>query len=61
MRVEDRVGVDACPDWAPGFAPRAGAACGHVERLSWAQDGARAEYSRTWFDPAVARYVARLR
>ncbi|TIR08419.1 MAG: GntR family transcriptional regulator, partial [Mesorhizobium sp.] len=27
----------------------------------WMQDGASAEFSRTWFDHGVARYVARLR
>ncbi len=61
VRVEDRVGIDVCPGWAPGPTPGPGDVCGHVERISWAQDGGRAEYSRTWFDPDRARYVARLR
>ena len=61
-RAEDRVGVDMLPDWAPaefGMAP--GTAAGFVERIGWTQHGASAEFSRTWFDHAVARYVARLR
>ena len=27
----------------------------------WAQDGAKVEYSQSWFDPAQARFVARQR
>lgn len=63
-RVEDSVGVDPLPDWAPSsFGKSAGAACGIVERLSFAKDAPSdmaAEFSRNWFDPDVARYVARL-
>lgn len=61
-RAEDRVGVGIVPDWAPpefGLTP--GAAAGFIERIGWAQDGASAEFSRTWFDHTVARYVSRLR
>lgn len=60
-RVEDRIGVGAMPDWADdasGLVP--GAACGYVERVSWADDGEACEYSRTWFDPDKARYVSRI-
>jgi GntR family transcriptional regulator len=32
-----------------------------VTRVSEAQDGARAEVSFSWFDPEIARYVARLK
>lgn len=60
VRVEDRVGVDAVPAWGAGLPLPAGAVCGHVERIGWAQDGARAEWSQTWFDPAAVRYVARM-
>jgi GntR family transcriptional regulator len=61
-RAEDRVGLDTVPDWTPGSFPLSpGTPCGFVERLSRAQDGAPAEYSRTWFDPQTTRYVARLR
>ena len=34
---------------------------GFIERLGWAQDGRKIEYSRTWFAPERARYVSRLR
>ena len=62
VRAEDRVGVAAVPEWAPPqFGPAAGAAAGFVERNGWAQDGSSVEFSRTWFDHDVARYVARLR
>ena len=61
-RAEDRVGVAAVPDWAPpGFGLPAGVAAGFIERTGWAQDGASVEFSRTWFDHTIARYVARLR
>lgn len=58
--VEDRVGVSELPDW--GCVPLTipfGAPCGHVERISTAQDGTDAEYSRTWFDQTAARYIVR--
>lgn len=61
-RAEDRIGVGAVPGWAPAaFGPAAGAACGFVERIGTAQDGVAAEFSRTWFDHTVARYVSRLK
>lgn len=62
LRAEDRIGVATVPDWAPPqFGPVVGAAAGYVERNGWTQDGSSAEFSRTWFDQDVARYVARLR
>lgn len=58
--VEDRVGAAEAPDWAQGpLAP--GETAGHVERLAWDQHGQTVEFSRTWFDAGLARYVARLR
>ena len=61
-RAEDRVGLDTVPVWVPAdFGLAAGAPCGHVERIARDQHGARVEYSRTWFDPDRARYVARLK
>ncbi|TJW33278.1 MAG: GntR family transcriptional regulator, partial [Mesorhizobium sp.] len=55
LRAEDRVGVGQVPGWAPpefGLAPSA--AAGFIERTGWMQDGASAEFSRTWFDHGVA-------
>lgn len=62
VRAEDQIGLDPVPDWAPpafGMAP--GAPAPFVIRTSLSQDGAAAEVSRTWYDPDVARYVARLK
>ncbi|MDE3078589.1 MAG: GntR family transcriptional regulator [Paracoccaceae bacterium] len=62
QRAEDRVGLDGVPGWAPpAFAPRPGTPAPLIERRSWAQDGTIAEFSRTWFDKDIVRYVARLR
>ena len=60
--AEDRVSVEAVPDWSPAaFPPEKGTQIGFIERFSRAQTGEVAEYSRTWFDTHVARYVARLK
>jgi GntR family transcriptional regulator len=58
-RVEDSVGVGHLPDWAelPGLAPHS--LVGMIERRAWDQSNAAAEYSRTWFDPARARFIIR--
>ena len=61
-RAEDRIGVGSVPDWASAeFGLRAGVPCGFIERIGWDREGASVEFSRTWFDPAIARYVSRLR
>jgi GntR family transcriptional regulator len=61
-RAEDRVGLGIVPDWAPAdFGVAAGAPAGFIERISWDREGASVEFSRTWFDHAIARYVSRLR
>lgn len=61
-QAEDRVGIGATPDWSPPrFAPKAGTTVGHIERFAGTADGQGAEYSQTWFDPHVARYVTRFR
>lgn len=61
-RAEDRVGQGPLPDWAPPEFPHApGTPLPLITRVSWAQDGARAEASFTWYDPATTRYVARLK
>lgn len=60
-RAEDHVALDRVPDWAPdNFGLASGTACLMVERLSYAQDGMRAEVSRNWINTDVARYVARI-
>ncbi len=60
--AEDRVSVAPCPDWAPDeFGPNAEDVLAYAERISWAQDGARAEVSRNWIDTTKARYVARIK
>ena len=59
-RVEDRVGIGPVPDWTRSpFGPAAGQTCGRIERWSWAGSGHLEEYSNTWFDATLARYVAR--
>lgn len=61
-RAEDHLSIAPCPDWAPGdFEPEAGKLCAFAQRISWAQDGARAEVSRNWIDTKYARYVARIK
>ncbi|QYK40633.1 MAG: GntR family transcriptional regulator [Paracoccaceae bacterium] len=62
QRAEDRLGQGALPDWAPPAFPHSpGTLLPEVTRISWVQDGARAEVSLTWFDPQRVRYVARLK
>ncbi|WP_192900452.1 GntR family transcriptional regulator [Roseitalea porphyridii] len=59
-RVEDRVSVSPCPDFAPDGLPfRPGDPLGRVERISWGNANTIEEYSRNWFDPATVAYVAR--
>lgn len=58
--VEDRVGVDPLPGWAPADFPLGpGIPAGHAERLSTAGEAGPVEYSRTWFDSGRARFVSR--
>ncbi len=60
-RVEDHVSAAPAPDWAAapcGLAP--GACAGYIERTSLDSADEVAEFSRTWFDPAVCRYSSRL-
>ena len=60
-RVEDRLSAALAPDWAsPPSALKAGDCAGFIERLSWTAGNVLAEYSQTWFDPAVCRYSSRL-
>lgn len=60
--VEDSVGIGTVPDWSPPeFAPVAGSTTGFFRRISFDQDGRRAEFSRNWFDTDRASYLVRLR
>lgn len=62
VRAEDQVGLDYVPEWTPSiFGMRSGAPAPFITRVSLSQEGSPAEVSRTWYDPAVARYVARLK
>lgn len=61
-RAEDRVGQGLCPAWAPSeFSYAEGTPLPLITRVSWGQDGRRAEASWTWYDPKIAHYVARLK
>ncbi|MEC7210559.1 MAG: GntR family transcriptional regulator [Pseudomonadota bacterium] len=61
-RTEDLVSVAPVPRWTiKEFPLPAGMPAGYVERRGWSQHDTRVEYSRSWFDPAAARFVARQR
>ncbi len=60
-RVEDRIAARPAPPWARRpFQPTPGQTTGFIERLSWTANNELAEYSHTWFDPAICRYCSRL-
>lgn len=60
-RVEDRLSAAPAPEWACAPCALASGDCaGFIERLSWTANRMLAEYSQTWFDPAVCRYSSRL-
>lgn len=68
--VEDQVSVNTIPAWTPAtFAASLSASdetseqkiWGHIQRKSYDQNNMLAEYSLTWFNPEVARYVARIK
>ncbi len=59
--VEDRIGVDALPDWTPDtFHLPAGHTTGHIARVSRTAAKQPAEFSRTWYDAARAAYISRM-
>ena len=61
-RAEDRIGMGPLPGWAPAEFPYAhGCNLPQITRVSWSQDGVKAEASRTWYDPEKVQYVARLK
>ena len=60
-RVEDQISAAPAPDWAAlplGLLP--GDCSGYIERVSWTASNQLAEFSKTWFDPAVCRYSSRM-
>ena len=59
--VEDRIGVEPVPDWAPpAFHLPYGTPTGYIERLSWTAAKEPAEFSRTWYDAKRAAYISRM-
>ncbi|WP_341365632.1 GntR family transcriptional regulator [Yoonia sp. BS5-3] len=59
--VEDRIGVEAVPDWAPAaFHLRPGVMAGYIARVSWTAAKEPAEFSRTWYDAGRAAYISRM-
>jgi GntR family transcriptional regulator len=60
--AEDRISMDCVPHWVPeGIGLKRDDSCPYIERTSFAQDGAVAEISMTWFDHRVVHYVSRLK
>ncbi|WP_136439774.1 GntR family transcriptional regulator [Pacificoceanicola onchidii] len=60
-RAEDALGMAPVPEWAPTeFGVQPGTNTLQAQRISWGQDGARAEVSLNWINTDVARYVSRL-
>lgn len=59
--VEDRIGVETVPDWAPAaFHLSPGTKVGYIERISWTATKEPAEFSRTWYDAKRANYISRM-
>lgn len=62
VRAEDHVTFSPVPDWGVDqFGLKPGDIAGHVERIAWANTGMAIEFSRSWYDPKFARYVARIK
>lgn len=59
--IEDRISCTRAPDWVAELLNKApGDMVGYVERLSWSNKERIEEFSRTWFDPDIVRYISRL-
>lgn len=59
-RAEDSVSVLPVAEWKPEkFGSRGDDPWGFIERKSYDQHNRCVEFSRTWFDPATTRFVAR--
>jgi DNA-binding GntR family transcriptional regulator len=60
-RVEDQIAAGPAPDWASApLGLRPGDCAGYIERTSWTAGNQIAEFSKTWFDPALCRYTSRM-
>lgn len=60
-RVEDQISASITPAWAvPPIGLVVDQCSGYIERLSWTANNEMAEFSKTWFDPAVCRYTSRI-
>ena len=59
--ADDVVSVAEPPDWKPEDFGSTSTIWGFVERTGFDQENRNVEYSRTWFDPATTRFVARWR
>lgn len=60
-RVEDQISAGPAPSWAmPPIGLQPGGCAAYIERVSWTANNQMAEFSKTWFDPAVCRYSSRL-
>ncbi len=60
-RVEDHISAAPAPAWAAHPLGLLASDCsGYIERISWTAGKQVAEFSKTWFDPAVCRYSSRL-
>ena len=59
--VTDAVSCQEAPNWACDLLKKPNASTlGWISRQAWANNGQIEEYSQTWFDPLLSRYVARL-
>ena len=60
--AEDQLTIATVPEWSPAtFDPTHGEHCLCAQRLSRSQSGAAVEFSLSWIDTKVARYVARIK
>ena len=59
--VTDEVSCQEAPEWACQLLNKPiPSTLGWISRQAWANNGQIEEYSQTWFDPLLSRYVARL-
>ena len=59
-KVVDQVSIAPVPEWSPdNFTMKSGEMAVCIERVGWDQFNQPAEFSKTWLNPNVARYVSR--